>query len=247
VVRIKIIKMHVTRRYGQEHYYCLFDEIPEITYEKIGSSYVGSATDNNGNIIFSNYLGYESFGNAFGGRELTLKMKDGTTEKVKDHWFDWGHYKNHGEFIDIGGGTLEKLQECYVYCGYNINKNTFERMLDDYYSREKEYKYDEIEEWCNLQYIWYPVIINNKKIPLMVNKKGDFVERESKKRIYVRENHLRYISGNTHKEFKQCLFKYSYMDGNKKVKIERKMLDVLKDSLTDYTTEQIISNCKLNF
>lgn len=39
--------MHVTRRYGQEHYYCLFDEIPEITYEKIGSSYVGSATDNN--------------------------------------------------------------------------------------------------------------------------------------------------------------------------------------------------------
>lgn len=153
--------MHVTRRYGQEHYYCLFDEIPEITYEKIGSSYVGSATDNNGNIIFSNYLGYESFGNAFGGRELTLKMKDGITEKVKDHWFDWGHYKNHGEFIDIGGGTLEKLQECYVYCGYNINKNTFERMLDDYYSREKEYKYDEIEEWCNLQYIWYPVIINN--------------------------------------------------------------------------------------
>lgn len=108
-------------------------------------------------------------------------MKDGTTEKVKDHWFDWGHYKNHGEFIDIGGGTLEKLQECYVYCGYNINKNTFERMLDDYYSREKEYKYDEIEEWCNLQYIWYPVIINNKKIPLMVNKKGDFVERESKR------------------------------------------------------------------
>lgn len=117
--------MHVTRRYGQEHYYCLFDEIPEITYEKIGSSYVGSATDNNGNIIFSNYLGYESFGNAFGGRELTLKMKDGTTEKVKDYWFDWGHYKNHGEFIDIGGGTLEKLQECYVYCGYNINKKYF--------------------------------------------------------------------------------------------------------------------------
>lgn len=239
--------MYVARRYGQEHYYCLFDEIPEITYEKIGSSYVGSATDNNGNIIFSNHLGYESFGNAFGGRELTLKMKDGTTEKVKDHWFDWRYYKNHGEFIDIGGGTLEKLQECYVYCGYNINKNTFERMLDDYYSREKEYKYDEIEEWCNLQYIWYPVIINNKKIPLMVNKKGDFVERESKKRIYVRENRLRYINGNTYKEFKQCLFKYSYIDNNRKVKIERKLLDVLIDSLTDYTIEQIISNCKLNF
>lgn len=242
--------MYVARKYGQEHYYCLFDKIPEITYEKIGSSYIGSATDNNGNIIFSNYLGYESYGNAFGGRELTLKMKDGTTEKIKDHWFDWGYYKKHGDFIDIGGGTLEQLQKCYVYCGYNINKCTFEKMLDDYYSREKEYKYDEIEEWCNLQYKWYPVIIGNKRIPLMVNERGDFTEKETKKRIYVRENtcRLRYkYNGKTDKEFKQCLFKYSYMDGDRKIKIERKMLDVLKESLTNYTIDQIISNCKLNF
>ena len=98
-----------------------------------------------------------------------------------------------------------------MYCGYNINKNTFEKMLDDCYSREKEYEYNEIEEWCNLQHIWYPVIINNKKIPLMVNEKGDFAERETKKRIYVRENRLRYKSNSkTDKEFKQCLFKYSY-------------------------------------
>lgn len=222
---MKILKMYVTRQNGYEHYYCMFDEIPEITYEKIGCDYVGSACDENGNIVFSAFLKKERFGNAFAGRELTLNMKDGTTEKIKDFWFDCGSYKEHGKFIDIGASTLKDLQRCYVYCGYNINANTFQKMLDDYYSREKEYEYYEIEKWVKRQYKWFPIIINGKRLPVMVNENGGFAKTTTKEPVYPQINKLKRIKG---KCFEIRLFRYSYNDGNRLVTIEQKMSDVLK-------------------
>jgi len=242
-LNIKIVKMYVNRNWSEPHYYCMFDEIPEITYEKIGCNYVGSATDQDGNIIFSDYLGYDSWGKAFAGRELTLHMKDGTTQKIKNYWYDWGYYKKHGEFIDIGGGTLESLQRCYVYSGYNINKATFQKMLDDYYSREKEYEYYEIEEWSKLQYKWYPVVIDGERYPFMVNKYGDFARRENKERIYLRKNIVKYVRD---KRFKLCLFEFEYNNGVRLLKIQRKLMDVLKESLP-FEEKEIIENCKLNW
>ena len=223
----------------------MFDEIPQITYEKIGNDYIGSVTDDNGNIIFSEHLGYEHFGNAFGGREISLQMKDGSTQKIKDHWFTWGSYKPHGDFMGIGGGTLESLQNCYCYCSYNINVDTFQKMLDDYYSREKEYEYYEIEKWAKLQYKWYDVVIDGKQYPIMVNKYGNFVDKYSKEPVFVRNNYakMRYYD-NVGKSFDYCLFKWQYNNGDRLVKIEKKMLDVLKESIP-YTEEEILKNCKL--
>ena len=62
---MKILKMCVIRRYGKEHHYCMFDEIPEITYEKVGCDYVGSACDENGNIVFSKFLKKRAFWKCF--------------------------------------------------------------------------------------------------------------------------------------------------------------------------------------
>lgn len=238
---MRIIKLCKTER---NYYYCLFDTIPELKYEKIGIDYVGSATDENGDIIFSEHLGYASYRGAFGGRELSLQMKDGTINKIKDHWFDYGSYKNHGEFIGIGAGTLERLQDYHVYCGMDINKSTFDKMLDDYFSREKLYEYDEIREWCNLQYRWHDVILNGKRLPFMVNKYGVFVHRETKKRIYVRKN-CRKFKKQINKIFELCLFKIEYKSDGMLIKIERKMLDVLKESLP-YSEEEIKNNCKIS-
>jgi len=225
----------------------MFDEIPQLTYEKIGSSYIGSAITETGDIIFSEHLGYDSWGKAFAGREITLTMKDGSEQKIKDYWYDWGSYKPHGEFVGIGAGTLESLQNCYVYCGYNINKGTFQKMLDDYYSRDKEYEYYEIEKWCKLQYEWFDVIIDNIKYPLMVNKKGDFVEKYTKEPVYgIRHNYciMRYYK-QTGKSFDLCLFKWQYKDNTGRlIKIERKMIDVLKESLP-YAEDEIKNNCKI--
>jgi len=244
---MKIIKLCKAESYGSSHYYVMFDEIPEMTYERIGSSYVGSATDENGDIVFSRYLKWEPWGDAFAGRELSLKMKDGTTSIIKDHWFDYGSYKEHGVFISIGAGTLESLQECYVYCSYNINRDTFQKMLDDYYSREKKYEYYEIEKWCKLQYKWHDVYINGVRYPYMVNKKGNFVHRESKEPIYPRRNisigKYKY-KGKTDKLFEMCLFKLEHKDRDRLIKIERKLIDVLKESLP-YSEEEIKQNCKI--
>lgn len=246
---MRILKLCRTENYGNNNYYVMFDEIPKMTYEKIGRDYIGSATTKEGDIIFSEHLGYESgsYCHAFGGRELELCMKDGTTEKIKNNWYDWGSYKPHGEFMSIGAKTLEDLQDCYVYCGYNINVDTFHKMLDDYYSREKEYEYYEIEKWCKLQYKWYDVVIDGFKYPFMVNGKGDFVHRYSKEPIYTRHNKTvgRFKwSGKTDKYFDLCLFELKYKDGDKLVKVERRMIDVLKESLP-FDEEYIKLKCKI--
>ena len=243
---MRILKMSVNRVYSNTQYFCVFDEIPEITYERKGCDFVGSVTDESGNIIFSSFLKKEGYGNAFAGRELTLKMKDGSYENIKDRWFDKGPYPEHGEFVDVGGATLKQLQDCYVYFGCYINKQAFEAMLDEYYSREREYDYYEIKDWCDLQHKWYDVIIGGKNYPYMVNKFGNFVNKRTKTVVYLRHNihKLKEVNGQ-HKFFEICLFKLEYHDGNRLVKIEKKMFDVLRESLYDQSDEEIIKNCKL--
>jgi hypothetical protein len=220
----------------------MFDEIPELKYEKIGSNYVGSAANDDGTIIASEFLKWERFGNAFAGRELTLKMKDGSIEKIKDHWFDCGSYKEHGEFIDIGAGTLERLQDCFVFFGYNINKEAFSKMVQEYLARDRFYEYRELEEWCNLQYDWYDVIVNGKFIPYLMNKKGDMIEKESKKRVYPRYNVIKNVNGK-YKEYTYFKFKYIDKDG-KLIRIEANYLNTLKATLP-FSEEEIKKNCKL--
>lgn len=238
---IKLIKQSYSN--NQYRYYAIFDEIPEITYEKVGLNYIGSSVDSDGIIIASSFLGYEQFGNAFGGREITLKMKDGSTQKIKDHWYDRGWYKGHGEFINIGAGTVEELQRCYVYYSYNINKQKFEEMMEEYFTRDKLYEYREVEEWCKLQHKWYDVIVHGKKIPFMMNKYGEMVEKETKKRVYPRYNLCKKVNG---KYKMYTYFRFQYKDDSGRlIKIDANYLDVLKDTLP-FSEEEIIKNCELN-
>jgi len=236
---MKIIKLVYSEK--GKHYYVMFDEVPELTYEKTGGSYVGSAVDSNGNIIASQYLKYQSYGDAFAGRELILNMKDGSIEKIKDHWFDHGSYKEHGEFIGIGTGTLKKLQRCFVFFSYNINKETFFKMVEDYLTRDRLYEYRELEEWAKLQYDWYDVIVNGKYIPYMMNEYGDMVEKESKKRVFSRHNVCKKVNG---KYKTYTYFKFSYRDNNRLIKIEANYLETLK-AILPFSEEKIKEKCDL--
>lgn len=237
---MKIVKLVYNEKYN--HYYAMFDEVPELTYEKIGSNYIGSVVDSDGSIIASEFLKWERFGDAFAGRELSLKMKDGSIQKIKDHWFDCGSYKEHGEFIGIGAGTLEYLQDCFVFHGYNINKETFMKMVNEYLTRDKLYEYKECEEWCKLQYDWYDVIVNGKKIPYLMNERGNMIEKETKKHVYPRENVMKKVNGR-YKEYTYFKFKYKNNYGNL-VKIESNYLNVLKATLP-FSEEEIKEKCKL--
>lgn len=145
---MKILKL-VQSNYG--HYYTVFDKVEEITYEKFGLDYVGSLLDDKGNIVQSHFLKKQHYGDAFGGREIELEMKDGSKQKIKDYWFDNGSYPDHGKFVDIGAGTIESLKKCYVYYGMNINKSLFESMVNEYLKTDVLYDYKEVGEWVKMQ------------------------------------------------------------------------------------------------
>jgi hypothetical protein len=236
---MKILKL-IKDSYG--HYKAIFDNIPEITYEKIGSDYVGSCSDEEGNIIFSHHLTYNSWGKAFAGREISLTMKNNSISKIKDYWYDNGSYQKHGEFISIGSGILEELQHCYVYCSMNINRFAFDRMVEDYLTREKIYEYREVEEWCKLQYKWYNVIVNGKQIPFMMNEYGNMVEKETKKHVYARYNVCKKVN-DKYKNY--TFFKFQYKNNSGKlIKIEANYLETLKATLP-LSEEDIKVKCKL--
>ena len=240
LIIMKIIKL-ACNNYGG--YYVIFDEIPKMTYEEYGLDYIGSAKDKRGNIIFSRYLKYESWAgaHAFGGRALELPMKDGSIRAIKNNWYDSGYASNHGKFIDIGAGTLEKLQKCFVFCAYNINENTFNLMLDEYYRYDRAYGYKELEKWTKLQYTWYPLIFHGKQLPYMMNKKGDIVKRESKEYEYCRANQYSVRLKKTYSYFK---LKYKDAEGNL-IKLEDSYLNICMSTLP-YTKEEIIKNCNLD-
>ena len=235
---MKIIKL-IKDKFG--HYKAVFNEIPELTYEKIGRDYVGSTINSNGEIVASHWLEKRGYGDAFAGREIKLKMKDGSTETIKDYWFDNGSYKDHGEFMSIGAETLEGLQNCYVYFSYNINVSAFENMVKEYLSYDKIYDYREVEEWCELQYKWYDVIVNGKKIPYMMNKNGEMAEKETKKRVYPRNNVVQKINGR-YKTY--VYFKFRYKENDRLIRIEANYLETLKATLP-YSEEEIRANCGL--
>ena len=236
---MKIIKL-VRNRSG---YFAIFDEIPEITYEKYGADYIGTAEDANGNIIFSNYLAYKSWSNAhaFGGRELHIKMKDGSINTLKNNWYDNGYYAGHGNFINIGAGLLEKLQDCFVFSSYYINEATFNTMVDEYLMHDKIYDYRELETWTKLQYTWYPLVFHGKQLPYMMNKKGDVVTKESKEYVYFRKNHYSVKLKKTYSFFK---LKHKDSNGNL-IKLEDSYLNVCMSTLP-FSKEEIIKNCKLD-
>lgn len=222
--------MNIIKAYKNpnRHLYIMIDEIPKITYEKIGMSYVGS--DEQG--LFNDYLRYEygsgSF-KAFAGREFSIELKDGTIVKLKDHWWDSGVYAKEHEYIGIGLGTLESLQDCYVYCSYKVRKDKLEELLNDYLKRDKFYEYYEIEKWAKLQYNWYPLIFHSKELPFLMNYKGSIIDKNTKEYKYAQSNYIKYKYG---KSFSLKLFKFSYKDENGRlIKLEDSYKNVAKETL----------------
>lgn len=53
---MKILKLCRIQQSSWIHYYVIFDEIPQMTYEKVGTDYVGSACMEDGTVIFSEFL-----------------------------------------------------------------------------------------------------------------------------------------------------------------------------------------------
>jgi len=239
---MKILKLIRTKLGGDYDYKIVVDKIPTMIYKKIKGDYIGKTVNDKGDIIFSQYLKYNSWGNAFAGRELELELENNKKVTIKDYWYDCGHYQEHGEFISIGIGTIENLKKCYVYTSRNINKDTFIKMLEEYLKHEKVYGYGEVEKIIKMDYEWYQVKVGCKKIPFMMNKYGNMVDMWTKEMVYPRHNVCKIING----DFKEIhYFKFEYKDENNNlIKLHYNYLQVLKDTLPQPEGD-IIRNCNL--
>lgn len=141
---LKILKAY-KNDYGR--LYIVLDNIPKMTYEKSGKDYVGSATLPDGTIVFSRFLKKHSCRGAFCGAVISLNMGDGCYTYVQDYWHDEGPYKDHGEFVVVGCGTVQGLQECYIYESACINKKVLDKLLDDYLEHDDFCTYKALEDW----------------------------------------------------------------------------------------------------
>jgi hypothetical protein len=234
---MKIIKAHKNIR---GYLYLLVDEIPKITYKKIGMSYVGSDDQE----FFNDYLKYEQASKgfqAFAGREFTIELKDGTIVKLKDHWWDSGAYDKENEYIQVRLGTLKQLQDCYVFFGYNIRKDKLEKMLSEYLSENKFYDYREMEKWCKMQYNWYPLIFHGKELSFMMNYKGNIIESNTHEPKYALHNYVKCKKG---KQFELKLFKLSYYENGRLVKLEDSYMNVTRETLPEFEFEKYMEHTK---
>ncbi|QMV32833.1 hypothetical protein F1_00034 [Ralstonia phage Heva] len=115
-----------------------------LVYERHGNDYVGVDGP------FRDALYYQracSMFRAFAGRELSLPMKDGTIQKVKDHWWQGG-IKGYASVV---ASDVESLKRCYVFSGglcaapdeLAALRATYTGCVYPYLDYEKVVKYDD--------------------------------------------------------------------------------------------------------
>lgn len=119
----------------------------DFIYERSGQDYIGSDGP------FRDVLYYERSGGqfvAFGGRELSLTMSDGSIQKLKDHWWS-GSQKGS---VSVAWGDVESLKRCYVFMGGSCIhpdelaalRATYDGCVYPYWDYEKVINYDDLRK-----------------------------------------------------------------------------------------------------
>ena len=81
---------------------------------------------------------------AFGGREFTLKLSDGTEEKCHGQWWD-GMSKtarelySYDNLVDFPSATIDDLQKYYLFYGRYCDKEWLEELKAEYKGRIYDY------------------------------------------------------------------------------------------------------------
>lgn len=142
----------------------------QFRYRKEGSDYIGRDGP------FVDVLRYERGGGrfrAFGGREITLAMEDGSTVVIKDHWWQ-SHRKG---YASIAHGDVDSLRKCYVFYGgaciapddLKALRETYTGCVYPYRDYEKVIKYDEMR--ADLHRRWFAEEDRRKALEKAVKEK----------------------------------------------------------------------------
>jgi hypothetical protein len=252
-MKMKILKMGEPTSYNAYNA-IIFDHMPKLKYEKINSDYMALIKDSEGNIISYDLLAYDCMSNAFAGRELKLSMVDGTTERVKNHWWSSSAEHNHYDksilhdekFVSVGCSTVTNLRKCFVFTHYNISEKALNKMIEEYLKHDRFYTYKELEEWAKMQYTWFPIKVGNKTIPYMINKHGNVVEMYTKKHVYPVTNKMVYKNKSDLLPFTtRHIFELKDVpvDGSR-ITVKADFIEICKSSLP-YAEKRLIENCGL--
>lgn len=136
-----------------------------LVYERVGKDFIGSDGP------FKDHLVYERGSGrfvAFAGRELQLRMADGSIERVKDHWW----HSTPAGFRSIGIGSVAELQKCYVFCAANIAiealadlRSGYTGCVYPYWDYEKVIKYDSLR-----RDLWGRVFHNERRCKRLIEE-----------------------------------------------------------------------------
>lgn len=116
----------------------------QMTYERVGNDYIGSDGPFRDALIYSKGSGRFV---AFAGRELSIPMKDGSIQKLKDHWWS-GSIAGHKSVVC---SDVDSLKRCYVFRGALCDQEALDALRSTYKGcvypnrdYEKVIKYDDM-------------------------------------------------------------------------------------------------------
>lgn len=148
---MKKIKIIAEVKFNEELAYVLNRKV-KFTYDKIDNKTIIGKDE--GMIQFYYWDGcVDPFGHkAFGGREFTLQLSDGTEQHCCGDWWD-GMNKTAAKLYDYKDleyfifSTIDQLKKCYVFSGCMCTKQWLEKIKSEY--QGKVYDYREYEKVIN--------------------------------------------------------------------------------------------------
>ena len=101
--------------------------------------------------LFSFFAFDPTMDNAFGGREITVNMLDGSQKKIKDFWWNGtnrcieDYIKKNNLFLILEAANSKKnMMKCFVFFGFEVDRDKFHKLVNEY--TDKVYKYRELEK-----------------------------------------------------------------------------------------------------
>lgn len=159
-----------------ESKFLVFDEMPDKISTKYGDDTIIGRI---GGIFYDFLAKRNGRREAFGGRKFDIILDNGKVEKCEGQWWDAVTDRAKEELekegnpfskmMLIGVSSVDRLLDCYVYCGLWASESKIEEMIADYKGRIYEYYefreevIDRINETIRKSYIqsWKEQIIRS--------------------------------------------------------------------------------------
>jgi hypothetical protein len=126
--------------------YLVFDEMPDKISTKYGDDTIIGRI---GGIFYDFLAKRNERREAFGGRKFDIVLDNGEIEKCEGQWWDAvtdrageeleKEGNSFSEMMLIGISSVDRLLDCYVYCGLWASKSKIEEMIANYKGRIYEY------------------------------------------------------------------------------------------------------------